>query len=167
LQPQFNSFLFKKDQNVHHVELHKDKERYPILSDPEYHDYQYRPQPWPDDLSFPGQEVWYYLNNLADCGTSVSLKDRLPIRVKGPIASQTRAFGLHFEEHYSVWIILFPSFVVALLFLVPTGWFVRHWMGLHPGDLQGAAVPASLGVAMLSLVINMHMSLLMFRWTAV
>ena len=151
--------------NVHYIDLHKDKERYPGELDPEYVDYCYKPQPWPADTPFPRNEVWHYLNHPGDCGTSANVKDMLPIRIKGPITSHTRAFGMHLEERYSILAILLPSLSLALLLLAPTGWFVGFWLDRHPNDLQNATVPVSLAVSALTLVINIPISLLVFRWT--
>lgn len=162
---QFRSFLFKQALDFHYIDLHKDKERYPEELDPEYGDYCYKPQPWPADTPFPRNEVWHYLNHPEDCGTSIYAKDMLPIRTKGPIASHTRAFGMHLEERYSILAILLPSFILALLFLAPTGWVVGYWLHGHPNDLQNAVVPVNLAVSVFTLLINAHISLLIFRWT--
>lgn len=162
---QFDSFLYKQGLDIHHIQLHKDRERYPTETEPEYEEYRYRPQPWPSDAPFPTSQVWHYLNHPEDCGTSGAAMDMLPIRIKGPIASQKRAFGMHLEERYSIWAILLPSLILALLVLVPTGWFIADWLRSHPNDLQNAVVPMTIAVSILTLVLNMLISLLMFRWT--
>lgn len=136
-----------------------------MQGEPEFCDYRYRPQPWPTDAPFPRSEVWHYLNHPEDCGTSAGAMDMLPIRIKGPITSRTRAFGMHLEERYSIWAILLPSLLLATLVFVPTGWFISDWLHQNPNDLQNATVPMTVAVSALTLVLNMLISLLMFRWT--
>ena len=89
----------------------------------------------------------------------------LPVRIKGPITSRNRAFGMHLEERYSILAIILPAFVLILVILVPSSWFFPFWLARHPNDLQNAAVPVTVAMSVLTLVMNIPISLLVFRWT--
>lgn len=78
-----------------------------------------------------------------------------------------RAIGMHLEARHSILAILLPSFVIALLLFALSGWFIVFWLDRHPNDLQNAAVPANFVVAALSLVLNIPITLLFFRWTLI
>lgn len=141
---QFDSFLYKSSENVHCISIHRDKERYPIASDPEYPEYSYQPRPWPSDQFYPSNEVWHYFSHPSDCGTSDALNRVLPVRVKETLDSHARAFGIYIEERYSVWAIFLPACVAIGITLAATLWFVPQWLSTHPDDLQGATVPTML-----------------------
>ncbi|KAK8848930.1 arginyl-trna synthetase [Apiospora arundinis] len=161
----FDSFLYKSSENVHCISIHRDKERYPIASDPEYPEYSYQPRPWPSDQFYPSNEVWHYFSHPSDCGTSDALNRVLPVRVKGTLDSHARAFGIYIEERYSVWAIFLPACVAIGITLAATLWFVPQWLSTHPDDLQGATVPTMLVSSVLGSLFQAFFSLLVFRWT--
>lgn len=108
----------------------------------------------------------HYLRDPTRCGEDHKVKGILPIRTKGEIdKSDMRAFGIHFEERYSIWIVLLPSALLALLVLVPAAWFFWYWLNFHPGDLQNASVPLIVGLSVLTFATSIPVSLLTFRWT--
>lgn len=142
--------------------MHRDKERYPEIKDPEYPDYN---SPWPPEELFPGSEVFYYWQDPEECGTAANLKKLLPIRLKGQIRAQTRAFGMHIVEHPNFWINFLPYFCLYLLVLVGTGVFMGHWLVQKPGDVQNAFVSVMIGIGVLTIVMPMWASFLMFKMT--
>lgn len=89
----------------------------------------------------------------------------LPIRVKGPIVPRSRAFGMHVEERYSVLAIFAPVFVLFLLTVGATLWFIPLWLNKHPDDLQNATVPIMVAFTVVGLLVQLLVSLLIFRWT--
>ncbi len=164
---QFHSFLFKETLSFHYVDIHRDKERYPEVGDPEFEDYRYRPRPWPSETPYPSHEVWHYFMHPEDCGTSTDLKEMLPTRFKGPIAPRSRAFGVHIEERYSALAIFIPASFMFLLTLGATLWFIPPWLKEHPDDLQNATVPITVAFTVGGFFIQLGVSLLIFRWTNV
>ncbi|KAI0405371.1 hypothetical protein F4802DRAFT_180002 [Xylaria palmicola] len=161
----FDSFLFQSSLDLHCISVHRDQERYPQQSDPEYPEYQYQPRPWPAGALYPNNEVWHYFENPGDCGTSTYLRDVLPVQTAGGIGSRKRAFGLHIEEAYSAWAIFIPAFVVVLATLAATLWFIPRWLRGHPDDLQNAAVPVTVVFTVVGSVLQILVSLVIFRWT--
>ena len=89
------------------------------------------------------------------------------MRTKGTIASRARAFGIHVEEAYSIWAILIPSCVVVLATLGATLWFVPHWLRGHPDDLQNATIPVQVVFTVFGSLVQIFISLIMFRWKQV
>jgi hypothetical protein len=102
----------------------------------------------------------------ADCGTSTDLNKMLPIRIKDA-TSRIRAFGIHIEERYSVLAIFIPAFIMVLLTLGATLWFIPPWLNDHPGDLQNATVPVMVAFTVVGFFVQFFVSLLIFRWTTV
>ncbi|TGJ88493.1 hypothetical protein E0Z10_g353 [Xylaria hypoxylon] len=160
----FDSFLFKNSLNLHYISVHRDQERYPEQSDPEYSEYEYQPRPWPAGAPYPSNEVWHYFENPVDCGTSSCLSKILPVRIAGGIASRGRAFGIHIEEAYSIWAILIPSCIVVLATLAATLWFIPQWLRSHPDDLQNATVPIAVVFTVIGSLLQIIVSLVVFRW---
>jgi hypothetical protein len=72
---------------------------------------------------------------------------------------------MHLEERYSILAIILPAFILLLLTLVPCTWFFPFWLANHPDDLQNASVPVNVAMSVLALVMNLPISLLIFRWT--
>lgn len=136
-----------------------------MKDDPEYTDYYYTPNPWPEDRSFPNGEVWHFLNHPEYCGTSTETKDMLPVRLKGPIGSRTQAFGMYLNEEYSLLVITLPTILLSLLLMIPSGWFMGFWLDEHPNDLQNASIPMHIVSSLLNLFINIPLTLLLFRWS--
>lgn len=114
---------------------------------------------------YPSGEVWHYFSNPSDCGTSTDLRSVLPVRIKGMIASRARAFGMHVEEAYSIWAILIPSCVAVLATLGATLWFIPHWLRGHPDDLQNATTPIQVVFTVVGCLVQIFVSLIVFRWT--
>ncbi|KAJ2999064.1 hypothetical protein NUW58_g123 [Xylaria curta] len=161
----FDSFLFKNSLNLYYISVHRDQERYPQAADPEYIEYRFQPRPWPTGALYPSNEVWYYFRNPDDCGTSTDLNQILSVRIQGRLGSRARAFGIHIEEAYSVWAILVPSFVVVSVTLAATAWFIPLWLSTHPGDLQNATVPITVVFTVVGSLLQVVISLVIFRWT--
>ncbi|KAF4996921.1 hypothetical protein FDECE_12244 [Fusarium decemcellulare] len=160
---QFDSFLFKGSLDRHFIDIHKDRERYPDASDPEY---RYSPRPWPFEVPYPSRELWHYFMHPEDCGTSTEMNQMLPIRVSDAIPHRIRAFGIHIEERYSVLTIFLPAFLMILLTFLATLWFIPAWLKNHPHDLQNATVPITLTFTVIGCFIQLLVSLLLFRWTS-
>jgi hypothetical protein len=136
------------------------------MSDPEYGDYRYSPQPWPSGVPYPSREVWHYFMHPADCGTSRELNKMLPVRVEDATTSRIRAFGIHIEERYSALAIFIPASVMVLLTLGSTLWFIPAWLKNHSGDLQNATVPVIVAFTVVGSLVQLSVSLLIFRWTS-
>jgi hypothetical protein len=147
------------------VGVEKDEERYPLEDDPEYADYRYKPQPWPlHQRRLPSKKVWNFMNQVDRCGTSTQLNQELPLYLNGSIVSgHRRGFGMYFEEKYSVWGIVFLSFIVSMPIMAPLAWIAKDWLDKHPDDLQGAFVPFMLGLSVLVPLLNFYASLLAFK----
>ena len=161
---QFHSFLQRETEEDKQllIHIHKDQERYPLKSDPEYNDYRFAPRPWPAALPFPTREIFWYFLHPEDCGTSSSLNQMLPVRLGDDLVTHGRAFGIYFEELYSLWAIFIPVVVLSSLLLGATLWFIRG----HTDDLQTAIVPFTVASSIGTLVINVAVSLLLFRMLA-
>lgn len=144
------------------VHIHKDMQRYPLESDPEYHEYRYFPRPWPAQLPFPDREICWYFLHPEDCGTSSSLNQMLPARVGDDLVTHRRAFGIYIEELYSLWAIFIPVLLLSSMLLGATLWFIKG----HTDDLQTAIVPFTVASSIGTLVINVSVSLLLFRMLA-
>ncbi|CAM1501956.1 Fc.00g039400.m01.CDS01 [Cosmosporella sp. VM-42] len=160
----FHSFLQRqvgKDLQML-VHIHKDKQRYPLETDPEYSEYRYSPRPWPASLPFPAREICWYFLHPQDCGTSSALNEMLPVRVRSGLATHRRAFGIYIEQRYSVWAIFVPVVVLSAMLLGATLWFVKS----HTDDLQTAIVPFTVASSIATLVVNVAVSLLLFRMLA-
>lgn len=149
-------------QSQLHVHIHKDRQRYPIQSDPEYSEYRYSPNPWPAGLPFPVQEMCWYFLHPEDCGTSSALNEMLPARIRGDLETHHKAFGIYIEQQYSVWAIFIPIVVLSCAFLGGTLWFIKG----HTDDLQTAIVPFTVASSLGTLVLNAGVSLLLFRMGA-
>ena len=152
---------------LHFVSIHKDKQRYPLESDPEYNDYVYAPNPWPLDMrEFPRNELWYFFSHPTACGTSTHLTRSLPAHTKGGMPEpRARAFGIHIGEQYSLWAIFLPVCVLVSVTLGVSLWFVPVWLRDHLEDLQGAAMPAGVTTGVATCLLQVLISLLVFRWT--
>lgn len=159
---QFDSFLYKSALNLHYISVHRDQERYPQPSNPEYPEYRFRPVGAP----YPSNEVWHFFQNPADCGTSTYLTEILPVRMQCGLGSRARAFGIHIEEAYSIWAIVVPSCIVVLVTLGATLWFAPLWLHTHPDDLQNATVPITAVFTIVGSLLQIVVSLIMFRWAA-
>lgn len=162
---QFKSFLYKESLDRHYVHLHKDKERYPGESDPEYMEYRFNPRPWPPETPYPGHEVCWYFLHPEDCGTSKELKEMLPVRIKGSNITRCTAFGIYVEERYTFWVVFVPAVVIVVITLGSTLWFLPVWLKEHPTDLQNATIPVMLAVSVVSIVSNIMVSLFVVRIT--
>ena len=86
----------------------------------------------------------------------------LPARVRSDLVTHRRAFGIYVEELYSVWAIFIPVLGLSILLLGATLWFIRG----HTDDLQTAIVPFTVATSIGTLVINVAVSLLLFRMLA-
>jgi hypothetical protein len=153
---QFKSFLYKEELQRHHVAIQKDEERYPDRKNDEYN-FKLEGK-W-----FPNGEAWYFFMHPEDCGTSKALKEMLPKRKKD--VSNPEIYGLYIEQRHSVWQIFIPAFVVIVLTLGATLWFVPAWLKEHSGDLQNATVPLFLALAVVGLILQLSISVIIFRWS--
>lgn len=164
---QFRSFHFKESLKRHHVDIDKDRERYPMKDESEYHSYKYEPSPWQDGTPCPclSGEAWYFLQHPDECGTSRLLNDTLPVRRHGTTGSRFTAWGLYIEQRHSVLAIFIPTLAMIVATLSATLWFVKPWLEDHPGDLQNATVPVIVAVTTLSMLLQLLTSLLVFRWS--
>jgi hypothetical protein len=153
---QFKTFLYKEELQRHHVDIHKDKERYPEKGNDEYNFKL-------EDGWFPNGEAWYFFMHPEECGTSKALQEMLPKRKKDE--SNPKIYGLYIEQRHSVWQIFVPALLVILLTLSATIWFLPLWLKEHPGDLQNATVPLFLALTVVGLVLQLSMSLIIFRWS--
>ncbi|CAI6282786.1 unnamed protein product [Periconia digitata] len=162
----FKSFLHSSLRNRHYIDIHRDHERYPCKSDPEYTEYTFQPRPWPCDSQYPGGEVCFFFHNPSECGTSSILKETLPVRTTGPIKTRCRAFGIYVEERYSFWALVVLALAMVIFTLGVTMWFVPEWLRDHPGDLQNATVPVMLAVSVVSIFSNLLVSLFVVRMSS-
>ncbi|KAI0156865.1 hypothetical protein GGR57DRAFT_511217 [Xylariaceae sp. FL1272] len=101
--------------------------------------------------------------DLSDSGTSTDQCKILPVRVTGGLASRARAFELHVDEAYSVWVIFIPACVAVLGTLAATTWFVPVWLSDHPGDLQNATVPAQVVFTVVITILQILIPIVVFR----
>lgn len=138
-----------------------------MSTDPQFAEYLYNPRPWPDERPLPNAEFWHFFMHPEDCGTSTYLNDTLPTRLNGPIeGNRVIGFGVHIVERYSVLVIfVLPSIVTILVLLAPTLWFFKPWLTAHPDDLQNAAVPFSMVSGPLFFLLNMVVTVALFRFT--
>lgn len=82
-----------------------------------------------------------YFDDPSCAGTSTAILEAFPVRTTGEMArTEKHGWGLHGEEHLSFVRVL--GVAVAVLFA--PSWFFVHWLVMHPGDVQNAAVPLGL-----------------------
>lgn len=86
----------------------------------------------------------------------------LPARVASDLKTHRRAFGIYVQEQYSVWAIFLPVVGLTCIMLVATLWFIKD----HKDDLQTAIVPFTVASSIGTLVVNVAVSLLLFRMLA-
>ena len=116
-------------------------------------------------MPYPGREAFWYFLHPEDCGTSSELQNKLPVRTNGALETQCRAFGVFVEQRYSAWAILLPTVLIILVTIGSTTWFIPAWLLDHPGDLQNATVPFTMTVTLMSTLVNILVSLFLFRIT--
>ncbi|KAM5363807.1 hypothetical protein ACJZ2D_011841 [Fusarium nematophilum] len=164
----FRSFHFKHSLRRRYVVIDKDKERYPEEAEPEYRNYNYNPRPWEDGKPCPclSGEAWFFFNNPDECCNSRELNHALPVRLNDTSDSRITAWGVHIEQRHSVLTIFIPTIALTLVTLAGTFWFIPQWLKDHPGDLQNATVPVTLGFTVIQFLIQLLVSLLIFRWCA-
>jgi hypothetical protein len=158
----FRSFLYKPERR-HHIELYRDRERYPHEDDKDYkwklgYDCQ------EGDHHYPNGEAWYFFSRPGDCGNSTALRDMLPKRRRDK-AGTGEMYGLYIEQRHSVWQIVIPIVVVLVLTLSGTLWFIVPWLKDHPDDLQGATVPVFLALTVIQFILTLLTTLVVFRWS--
>lgn len=164
---QFQSFHFKGSLKRHYIVIDKDKERYPMKEEPDYHNYRYDPNPWQYGTPCPclSGEAWYFFQNPDECCTSRILNSTLPVRLSATTSSRITAWGLYVEQRHSVLAIFIPTAAMVVVTLGATLWFVKPWLDSHPGDLQNAAVPVTVATTVVGMFLQLLTSLLVFRWS--
>jgi uncharacterized membrane protein YidH (DUF202 family) len=93
------------------------------------------------------------------------LQEKLPVRIKGALETQCRAFGIFVEEQYSAWAIVIPTLLVMALSIGASLWFLPVWLESHQDDMQNASIPVTLAVALATVFVNLLVSLILFRMT--
>jgi hypothetical protein len=159
---QFRSFLYKPERR-HHIQLHRDKERYPPKDDETY-DWKLWDE-WQEGDPYPNNETWFFFSHPGACGNSTALREMLPKRTKDEAKSGTTMYGLYIEQRHSILQILIPVVVVLGLTLGGTLWFVIPWLSNHPDDLQGATVPVLLAFTLVQFMLTLLTTLVVFRWS--
>jgi len=99
------------------------------------------------------------------CGNSRTLNGALPVRLCEAIDSRVTAWGIHIVQRQSIIPIFIPVFVVAVLTVGSTLCFIPSWLNDHPDDLEGATVPVVVAFTVVGLLLQLLVSLLVFRIT--
>jgi hypothetical protein len=157
---QFKSFIYKGERR-HHIQIHRDIERYPAKDDKNY-EWKLEDE---DGDTYPNGEAWYFFNHPEDCGTSTSLNEMLPKKSRDEEKSRIIVYGMYVEQRHSVWHIFVPAVLVLGFTLGGTLWFIPSWLKDHPGDLQNATVPVLLAFTVVQFVLTLLTSLIIFRWS--
>lgn len=150
-----------------YVDIDRDKQRYPDDAEPEYVNYVYSPRPWKEGDPIPclPGEAWFFFQNPDKCGNFKGLNGTLPVRTSDMLAFRVKAWGMYIERRFSIFPILVPTLMAALLTLGCTLCFIPLWLEEHPGDLQNATVPVMAVFTVAVFFLQILVSLLAFRWS--